>query len=63
MRDKELYLKVSLGGVNIIVQRKEQNESSDGTLDLAGGHVERFKSGRYKALCLISEYLYPPPRI
>ena len=38
MRDKELYLKVTgaLECVNIIVQRKKESESGDGTLELAG---------------------------
>ena len=38
MRDKELYLKVTgaLERVSIIVQRKKEGESSDGTLELAG---------------------------
>ena len=38
MRDKELYLKVTgaLECVSIIVQRKKEGESSDGTLELAG---------------------------
>lgn len=38
MRDKELYLKVTgaLECVSIIVQRKREIESSDGTLELAG---------------------------
>ena len=38
MRDKELYLKVTgaLEYVSIIVQRKKEGESSDGTLELAG---------------------------
>ena len=38
MRDKELYLKVTgaLECVSIIVQRKKEDENSDGTLELAG---------------------------